>query len=283
MPIPPDEAPSQGTGAGSEGSAAALGWAYAGATGPDAWATLSPEFQACAAPNQSPIDVPLEFTGNAETVAFDLGSLPLEATADGRGLRLGGASTMGLTVAGKHATLDHLALHAPAEHLLGGTRADLEVELAFARPGEAAVVVSLFLRAGQPNAALGALVGALPTSGNYEAKLLGAMLPLADLVPKSAQVLGYEGSFTTPPCAPALRLVVAQVLELSAEQLSSLKAAIGSDNARPVQPLGERKLTLGAIGPAPAAPAVSPQPGTSSSAAPPKNTVAPKNPAAPNN
>ncbi len=237
------------------GDVAATGWSYAGAsaTGPAEWAKLSPDFQACGGPNQSPIDVPLELAGSSTSLGLELGVLPLEASSDGKGVRLGGAATMALVLGSERATLDHLALHSPAEHLLGGTRADVELEMVFSRSGEPSAIVSLLLRVGQPNPAIGTLVGALPKAGSYESKFLGATLPLAELVPKDAAILAYDGSFTTPPCASALRLVVAQVLELSPEQLASLKGAIGGDNARPVQPLGERKITLHHFGsPAPA-------------------------------
>ena len=59
---------------------------------------------------------------------------------------------------------------------------------------------------------------------------------LGDLLPKAQAIYRYEGSLTTPPCSEQVSwLVMKAPIELSAEQISTVSAAL-SDNSRPVQP-----------------------------------------------
>ena len=89
----------------------------------------------------------------------------------------------------------------------------------------------------------------IPLEAGDSIELSGEVDPEA-LLPGGGEgdVYRYDGSLTTPPCSEGvLWTVFAEPAEASREQLDALAAAY-DDDARPVQPLGDRKLTLGPLG-----------------------------------
>lgn len=239
-------------------------WSYDGPTGPSHWAELKPEWKACADAGQSPVDLPLEaLTSSPEEAAkpdaasqsgaapssaapknvqVSLGDLRMEATSDGRVVKLAGARDQLLAVDGRSAELTHVEIHSPSEHRLGGVTLDAELVFWFKGSGGRFALSTLY-RSGQASKGLAPLVDNLPPQGNYTKTSLGADLPLSQLIPPGQKILVYAGSETVPPCASvARRLVLAWVGELSNEQLVALRAATGT-NARPPQPLGDRVVT----------------------------------------
>jgi carbonic anhydrase len=239
-----------------------LDWSYSGASGPEQWAGLKPEWAACGGQDQSPIDVPLDLLSPSKKPATDgakapagvdsvkswtpqFAALPLEAQSDGRLVELSGALAQGLSIDGRLAQLSRLELHVPAEHTLGGAHADAEVVLWMRDSQQGDVALSLLFRTGAEHPELNALIDRLPKSLTYKTQLLGGTFALPSIVPADAQVFAYSGSLSRPPCTTGvLRLVVARVGELSAEQLGKLKAALPGASGRPIQPMGERQVSL---------------------------------------
>lgn len=239
-------------------SAQELGWGYQGALGPDHWASLRPEWAACAGPGQSPIDLPLDALGSAPAevgpgIAVELPTAALTARSNGQLVSLVG-NQLTLVVDGHRSPIESIEVHAPAEHSLGGTTFGAELVFVAKGANGEPLLLSLLLRVGGPNAALAPLLEQLPAlraPGEYP---LPSPLTLAALVPASAPVLAYEGSLTTPPCTRALRLVVAQVGELSADQLTALRQAV-PPSARPPAERADRPVTLRTLStPAPSTP-----------------------------
>jgi carbonic anhydrase len=71
----------------------------------------------------------------------------------------------------------------------------------------------------------------------------GATLDLKTILPAKAAYYTYTGSLTTPPCSEEVTwYVLAEPQEISEAQLVKLTAAIGSKNARPVQPANGRTI-----------------------------------------
>lgn len=64
------------------------------------------------------------------------------------------------------------------------------------------------------------------------------------MLPESKKSIRFAGSLTTPECTEGLAwFIAAEPVTLSAEQLSALHDIFG-DNARPVQPLNDRTVTI---------------------------------------
>ena len=149
-----DEDPSIGSQSGS--------WAYSGANGPAAWATVAPEFAVCSSgQSQSPVDVtreaekarlalpPLRWEGY-EGEPFSNGVRESRAFYDGHSICLGGAHpTLGMAgpvvsvhgfsrylpelpldkVAVINYTLKEIRFHTPSEHQIDGQTYPFEMQL----------------------------------------------------------------------------------------------------------------------------------------------------------
>ena len=271
LPVVPEAAPKADQ---ASLAAAASDWSYAGANGPEQWAKLKPEWSGCAAPGQSPIDLPLAALTPEKKpaapaapapgapaapkdplagvkVAPNFKPLALQATSDGQQLRLDGDGVQGLSIDGRQAPLVAVDLHAPAEHKLGGVSPSLELVLWLKDTKLGSVALSILFRSGAENASLAPLITNLPALGVYHRKPLKAELALPALVPAGATLFAYSGTLSTPPCSAGVtRLVLATMLELSPAQLEALGKALPS-GARPVQPLTDRVVTTVTLQPSP--------------------------------
>ena len=68
------------------------------------------------------------------------------------------------------------------------------------------------------------------------------------MVPDDTRTVRFTGSLTTPDCTGGLNWLVATTpVEVSAAQLQSFRDAYDG-NARPVQPLNDREVTIDAAG-----------------------------------
>lgn len=249
LPEVPAEPAGGGAAAGGPQAAAQKNWSYQGETGPATWASLAPEFSACGAEGQSPVDLPLDGLGKnaadaALTVSLDLPSSPLQAESDGRLVTLRGSAALTLLLDGQQSPIEKVEVHVPAEHLLGGARLDVELVLYAKGADGRLTLVSLLYRTGAESAAWAPLLAQLPKAGVYRPHPLGPQATLGNLVPETAEILAYDGSLSTPPCTPGVtRLVVARVGELSSDQLTQLRQAV-PESARPTAALGQRLITL---------------------------------------
>lgn len=270
LPDVPD-APSGADGGPAAASGAAT-WSYQGDSGPEKWGTLRAEWAACAEPGQSPIDVPLDALSAAASppelaLALDLPPSPLTLRTSAQTVTLVGAANSAVTVDGQRVPVQEVELHVPAEHRLGGTSFD--AELVFRAQGQDGrpILLSVLYRAGAANPAWAALLQALPKAGPIGDRPLAGPVDLGALVPRTAPVLAYEGSLSMPPCTKgALRLIVAQVGEISSDQVVALRQAV-PQSARPIVDRGERAITLRSLG-ASVAPAKAPAPNPTEKKAP---------------
>ena len=63
-----------------------------------------------------------------------------------------------------------------------------------------------------------------------------------EILPASTELYSYSGSLTTPPCSEGVQwIVLTNPIKISEQSLKKFSAIIG-DNARPVQPLGNRPI-----------------------------------------
>lgn len=234
-------------------STEALDWSYQGALGPEHWGRLRPEWAACSGAGQSPIDLPLEPLAGpppeaSPTVSLELPATSLTADSNGQLVALRGAG-LALILDGQRSVIESIEVHTPAEHSLGGATFDAEFVFVAKSASGQPLLLSLLFRAGSANAAFAPLLEQLPALRAPGEHPLQAPVTLSGFAPESAPVLAYEGSLGAPPCTGgALRLVVAQVGELSSEQLAALRQAIPRSARPPVDRAG-RPVTLYALSP----------------------------------
>ncbi|EEY61585.1 carbonic anhydrase, putative [Phytophthora infestans T30-4] len=149
-------------------------------------------------------------------------------------------------------------VHAPSEHTFNGKAFDGEIHFVHKNAdGSAALVIGLFIEKTDEEVtepAVDVLVDAMSdvTKNTTIPITLGSYSELlSDYIGKS-HLFNYAGSLTTPPCTefvdwwlirkPA-RISSAQYDRIKAN-LAELDATVSGKNARPIQPLYERTVTL---------------------------------------
>ena len=218
-------------------------WSYSGATGPQNWASLSPEYATCGDGKvQSPIDIvnPKQ-TGNPNPVVAYTAT---QATVVNSGHDLDMVSPAGnkMTINGKTYEVEEAHLHTPAENLLNGKRFDAEIHAKQVDADHKYSVFTVFVTTGAANAAwqpfFDAADVAVGASGEKISINWAQLLPAA---PKAT--IQFPGSLTTPPCTEGVSWIVdPQPITMSQSQLDTLRA-VYNNNDRPVQPLHGRPIT----------------------------------------
>lgn len=134
--------------------------------------------------------------------------------------------------------------HSPAEHTLDRRAYPAELHLVHRNSQGQLAVVGVFIEEGVENAALGALLAAMPT-GQGEELATHITTDLEALLPPDRAYFAYAGSLTTPPCSEGVRWNVLRTpMQASAAQIAALREALGS-TSRHVQPLNQRTVLLG--------------------------------------
>ena len=255
-------------------------WSHnpASSTGPQVWSSLDPAWTACASSDgQSPVVVTTTTTTTtvptplpALRVDYPRTPLLVENTghvvevpqpAEGNGTLVVGAATY---------RLQQWHIHAPAEHVVNGQRADLEIHLVHADTQGHTAVLAVFADfvkgqrgygASAATQLLRSVLRAAPDTAGEEtdlhrtvstAVLLGAAHSTRATVSK---YLTYTGSLTTPPCTGGVQwFLLPQVITIDPDTVDDLHALVATfpgdggypDNNRPVQPLGTRTVASAA-------------------------------------
>ncbi|XP_043699233.1 alpha carbonic anhydrase 1, chloroplastic-like [Telopea speciosissima] len=237
-----------------------LKFSYTGATGPDKWGSLCPEFSACSNGKlQSPVDIvtkdvvsnpklqPLnrEYGTSNSTLINHRYTIGLHYESDKVGR---------LIQDGKNYTLKQIHWHSPSEHTINGVRYPLELHLVHISGDGSISVVGILYNYGNPDLLLIQLrnkIEQLATKGSKEDETFE--FPIGHMGTKyfmrdSLKYYRYVGSLTTPPCTENVTWnVLDMVRQVSKDQVDALKAPLDvacKENSRPVQPLNGRKIEL---------------------------------------
>jgi carbonic anhydrase len=211
---------------------------------------VSPVTQA-AEERQSPIDIrpentvfndalpPLQFTFNSDTAlsVVNTGSPNMEKTIRAN-VDVGAGKLM---LSGHEWDLAQFHFHTPAEHLLKGVAAPMEMHLVFSDPSSSdLLVVGRWINEStSPNTALDPIFSHLPqtTSDTLDIEHFN----LNTLLPANLDSFRYPGSLTTPPFSENVSWInLAQPLDLSQGQIDAFRALFPEGNARDVQDLHGR-------------------------------------------
>jgi carbonic anhydrase len=223
-------------------------WTYEGATGPEHWYALDPEYAiARDGKAQSPIDI---ITGdlivNSEVakpvVAYSKTAFEIENNGHTIEL-LPSASGNHVTIDGASYELQQFHFHAPSEHLIDGSSFAMELHLVHKNAQGNLAVLGIMITQGEYNETLGEIFENLPQEITGE----GAVKPeveinLADLFTGNEGIYRYDGSLTTPPCTEGVKWsIVAEPVEMSTRQIDAFRALYRGNN-RPVQNRYERPV-----------------------------------------
>jgi carbonic anhydrase len=228
-------ATSSDTATAQSSDAAMASWSYEGDTGPENWADLSEAYDACDGSSQSPInltDASPPRNPRSMELSYALAKGDVDDTGHSIQVSLSDAGT--LTYGGKTYTLKQFHAHTPSEHTLNGASFPGEIHLVH-QAGSDLLVLGVFVKESTTsNPILQGWIAGTDTTYSLRSERL---------LPDQRQYYTYEGSLTTPPCSEGVRWIVMETPILaSREQLETLQAQYES-NARPVQPLGDRRLS----------------------------------------
>lgn len=239
---PADDGPST---APPPAAAGEVHWSYAGSEGPDEWGHLSDEFAACEEGDaQSPIDLPDHADEKlAQHPRIEASPTVGESVDTGHTIQVvpdGDASE----VEWKDTTFDlaQVHFHVPSEHTVEGEPMDAEFHLVHTAEDGRALVLGVLVKEGAENEAWQPFIEGAARPGASDLPI-----DVAAMLPRDPVFEEYAGSLTTPPCTEGVEWIVYHTpVELSAEQLDVLRDAY-ADNARPVQPQGDRVAYEGTV------------------------------------
>ncbi|WOL09871.1 alpha carbonic anhydrase 7-like [Canna indica] len=150
-----------------------------------------------------------------------------------------------LTIDGKVYHLQQCHWHSPSEHELHGKRYPLELHMVhISTASEIAVIGVLYEFRGFSDLFLNKLMNGLNDLKSVNCVDLGYIEP--PMIGEEEPYFRYYGSLTTPPCSePVTWTVMTKVQSVTEEQVKSLRAPVGDkDNARPIQPINGRTVSL---------------------------------------
>ena len=220
-------------------------WSYSGEAGPENWGDLDEAYQLCAlGAEQSPIDLVEEsFTQeDLEDITFNYQPTALTLLNNGHTIQVPYNAGSGMVLDGEEYELLQFHFHTPSEHAVEGDLLGAELHFVHRKVGTEGdlAVVGVLIEEGAENEALaGVLASAPEEEGEVETE---ETVDANALLPEGRATYRYPGSLTTPPCSQGVKWnVLAEPIEMSAEQIETLFSIMGESN-RPLQPLGDRML-----------------------------------------
>lgn len=221
-------------------------WSYSGDTGPEFWGSLSPAYAECSeGQQQSPIDLTDPQAARVSNPKLDYTGDTAEAVNNGHSIELVAHPDTGtMTVGGDEYQLAQVHFHSPSEHHLNGQKFPAEMHFVHRSGDGRLAVVGVFVDEGNTNPAWQPFVdqSSLPVDPDREVPI---DIDWSSLLPGNlGEVMQYPGSLTTPPCTEGVQWYVStRPIAMGSEQIEALQSAY-SDNARPVQPLGDRVVRV---------------------------------------
>jgi carbonic anhydrase len=236
-------------------SANQTAWGYVGNEGPEFWGQLNPAFVQCAVGRwQAPIDIPVltklpKATGSLTThyqqQTKNQGNTIDHLLHAEHAVRLSFPAKAQEYVIWKHTRykLNQFHFHSPSETLMNGQSYPLEIHFVNQTASGKAVVIAVFIQAGQANTQLQNLINYLPTDKSKHVAIPATKINIEELLPQNKSYVNFTGSLTTPPCEEGLQwMVMVNPITASPAQIHELRIAGDGNNARPVQALHHRPI-----------------------------------------
>lgn len=153
-----------------------------------------------------------------------------------------GNSESTILVNGTPYSLLQFHYHIPSEHTVMNAHYPLEIHFVHKNAQGGLAVVGVLVNSGAHNPALNQIITGLPKTGEAEGRLNN--FNISTLMPANRTAYAYNGSLTTPPCGEQVQwLLKATPIDADSTQLGVL-AKLYNGNNRPVQPVGNRTVTL---------------------------------------
>lgn len=219
-------------------------WSYEGATGPQAWGNITPQYSTCdRGRRQSPIHITDadSLPGPAEPLQLNYQPSGGSIVNNGHTIQVdldNAANT--LTVRGSTYRLVQFHFHHPAEERINFKSFAMVAHLVYRNEDNQLAVLAVLMDPGAPSPLLHKLWTHMPLDAKDRVKLPAGLVDLNELLPQDLRYYQFMGSLTTPPCSEGvLWLVLKAPVTVGADQLQ-LFAKLFPNNARPTQPLNGR-------------------------------------------
>jgi carbonic anhydrase len=220
-------------------------WSYEGATGPDHWSELKPEYAlAKDGKRQSPIDIDVAAAVTAEQAPIEVSYDPatLEIFNNGHTIEDNYHDGGKITIDGHEYALAQFHFHSPSEHTINGAHFPMEMHLVHKDADGNLAVVGVMIAEGRTNEVFARVGHYAPTEPGRAEHVDGIEIDATELLPESLASYRYSGSLTTPPCSEDVRwLLLKTPIEASQEQITRFREIYFGNN-RPTQPLHGRTV-----------------------------------------
>ncbi|MCF8208617.1 MAG: carbonic anhydrase family protein, partial [Rhodoferax sp.] len=220
-------------------------WSYEGATGPQAWGQLKPEFNVCAiGKRQSPINIDDSNTlqGPAEPLQFSYTPSNASVVNNGHTIQVDLQGDNLLTVRGSRYRLLQFHFHTPSEEQINFKRSVMVAHLVHKNDEGQLAVVAVLMEPGTTNPLIDKVWTYMPLDTGDRVRMPPELLNLSELLPKDQRYYQFMGSLTTPPCTEGvLWMVMKQAVPISKSQYR-LFTQLYPNNARPIQPANGRPI-----------------------------------------
>lgn len=224
-------------------------WTYEGEHGPSHWSDLSADYATCSAgKEQSPIDLPKKGELHPKHVRLltSYKAVPLKILNNGHTVQVDGTGEGTVKLGDATYELVQFHFHAPSEHKFAGKSFPLEMHLVHKNAAGQLAVVGVLFEEGKENTTLKDVFANAPKEESKEATTVaGVQIDLSKFIPAGADYFDYPGSLTTPPCSEGVNWIVIEAPQkVGKNQIDAFRTAVHNhDTARPVQPLGARKVS----------------------------------------
>ncbi len=217
-------------------------WSYEGKTGPTNWSELSKGYINCKIGlSQSPINIKETTTVDLKPIEFHYNPSPLKIINNGHTIQVNYTAESHIISGGKRFNLLQFHFHTPSEHQINGNHHEMEVHFVHRSEDGQYAVVGVLMKKGTEHPLIQTLWNNLPKDIN-KVQSINTQIDPGKLIPSNQSYYLYSGSLTTPPCSEGLKWhVLMNPIEVSETQIKTF-IALFKNNARPVQPMNNRKV-----------------------------------------
>lgn len=236
----------------SQSAKTAKEWGYETHNGPDTWYD---KYEAAKGKHQSPIDLQINSGGGSEHVRRDDYSMvkvsynTTKCTVENNGHTVQWTPANGgfVTVGGKTYDLVQFHFHIPSEHTFNSKPKALEIHFVHQEKATGTLLVLGHLfEFGDYNEFIQSICNCTPPSEGEKLHL--PPIDLASLPGLDGSYIHYQGSLTTPPCSEGVQWYVNKSCgKVAYAQVSWFQKSIPFENARPVQKLEGRELSVNLV------------------------------------
>ena len=216
----------------------AVHWDYEGEMGPEHWGK---EFPTCGkGKSQSPLNIKGPFEKVRYTVVPDYKPGPLKILNNGHTIQVNVTPGSKIRIDGKAFDLLQFHFHRPSEEHINGKPSAMVIHFVHKNESGELAVLGVLLQEGNENPGIKTLWSYAPPKEGPEVAPDNVAFNPTNLLPREMEFFHYDGSLTTPPCTEKVKFyILKSQVNISKEQVTQFPFKM---NARPVQPLNERKI-----------------------------------------